>query len=43
MGEAKRRKIDGKYVFYKGSDYKLEQWRLLMRLQKYIEMKRREK
>ncbi len=37
MGESKRRKVDGKYVSFKGDNYKMSQWRLIERFKKYME------
>lgn len=44
MGEAKLRKNpDGTYKSIKGDSYKYDQWRLLQRMKKFIESKRRVK
>ena len=32
MGEAKRRKVDSKYISFKGDGYKWLQWRILRRI-----------
>ena len=44
MGQAKLRKNkDGTYKSIKGEDYKLMQWRFVVRFKKFIESKRRGK